>query len=144
MTQDSRKVLNSPLKLLEDLVKAGSNIRVFNKTPGIGFPENKDRIIRAVVVVHSDQFGEHSFVEIVPKYSEHHINYFNCPSNRASEDYPTIESFGADKDRAVVSLSSGVTYNIYYGTDNLPEELRTASDKDGRDYNVGDLFGINY
>jgi hypothetical protein len=130
--------------LLEDLVKAGSNIRVFNLTPGIGFPATKDRMIQVATVVYSDRLGEHVFVEIVPKYEKHHINFFNCPENRRNKDDPIVWASGADKKRAVVTLSNNVTYNIHYKLDNLPERVKKAIAEKGTDYTVGDLFGINY
>ena len=117
---------------------------MFNIVPDTGFPNVKDRIIRAVAVVYSDRLGEHTHVNIAPKYIGHHINYFNNVSRRTSEDAPTIVSLGADRDNVGVSLSSGVTYHIYYKLDHIPEEIKGIMDKQGEEYNVGDLLGINY
>ena len=129
-------------KLLEDLAKAGSNIRVFNNEPGIGFPNTEERMIQVYTTVTDDVLGRHVFVEIVPKYEKHNINFFICPSNRKNDDDPVIFCSGADKKRAVVALSNGITYNIYYLRGNLPDRL--SADLEWSDYNVGDLFGINY
>jgi hypothetical protein len=144
MDNNSPRILDTSRALLEDLVKAGTNIRIFNNTPNAGFPGLKDRIIRVVAWTYSDKLGTHYSVEMVPKSPLHGATYFFCPSQGTGGERSMVESFSANQSRCGITLSSGVSYNLYWRRDCLPPEIAKMMGSEGTDYNVGDLFGVNY
>jgi hypothetical protein len=111
-------VLDVPAELLEQFAAAGVNLRVMRMTqpavPPLG--ERKIHVVRL-------GFDDLEFVVIAPYAEGYHLTYHHHCDNRRDEG-PMIVSVGARQDRASVTLSTGISYEVRYRRDQLRPDLQ--------------------
>ena len=160
--ENKEEIIECTKEMLENLATAGINMRLFLIKPdilspiprGISLPNNKDRIIRVMATKHYEPFDSNKwgppitshyplFIDIAPRSDKQHLNFFYHISNIKpilGGNMGLVVSSGADEDRAVITLSTGVTYNLLYRSSSMQNYERTKWNNNGKDFHLEDIF----